>query len=167
MRKLLPIIAAAAAGLAGCNSAGCLDNGSALPLAGFYSYESLAQISVNTVTVVGADSPTDSLMLKAGSSAHQVYLPFKPEAPEVSWVFKYSQPGISDEQYNDTITFRYATIPYFASLECGAMYSYRVDDVAYTTHLIDSVGIVDPLFTNVELERIRIYFRTATEEPEQ
>lgn len=166
MRKLLFIILCAV-GLAACNSSGCLDNGSALPLAGFYSYETLQKISANNFTVYGVGAPGDSAMLKPGTSSQEVYLPMKPDVPSSSWVIAYSQAGIDSEEFNDTITFRYATIPYFASLECGAMYSYRLEDVDHTCHLIDSVGIVDSLFTNVELERIHIYFRTAKEEPEE
>ncbi len=45
------------------------------------------------------------------------------------------------------------------------MYIYRIESLTHTTHLIDSVLLTDQLFTNVEAERIKIYFRTAQEEP--
>ena len=47
------------------------------------------------------------------------------------------------------------------------MYIYRITGVKHTDNIIDSVTLLDSLITNVELERIRIYFRTAQEEPAQ
>lgn len=44
------------------------------------------------------------------------------------------------------------------------MFRYIITSYTYTKHLIDSVGLVDSVITNVDRERIRIYFRTATEE---
>ena len=67
----------------------------------------------------------------------------------------------------DIITFHYTALPYFASDECGAMYYYRIDRTEWTSRLIDSVAVIDPLISNVERERIRIYFRTTAEEGEQ
>lgn len=40
------------------------------------------------------------------------------------------------------------------------MYRYSIEKLNYTTHLIDSVGLVDSLITNADIETIRIYFRT-------
>ena len=47
------------------------------------------------------------------------------------------------------------------------MYRYKITSVTYTTHLIDSVGIVDSLITNIDRERIRIYFRSADNDDEE
>ena len=44
------------------------------------------------------------------------------------------------------------------------MYYYHIDSTEWTSRLIDSVAVVEPLISNVERERIRIYFRTATAE---
>lgn len=149
-----------------CNSSGCLDNGSALPLAGFYSSSTAKSISVDSLQISGVGAPGDSILHEKGAIS-QIYLPFKADAPEVKWVFAYKQKALDRPELYDTLTFRYSTIPYFASEECGAMYIYRVEDYSCTDHLIDSVKLIDPLITNVELERIQIYFRTAQEEPEQ
>ena len=40
------------------------------------------------------------------------------------------------------------------------MYCFRITDVQYTTHIIDSVGVADSVITNVDIQRIRIYMRT-------
>ena len=71
---------------------------------------------------------------------------------------------LDDEAYNDTLTFGYTSSPYFASEQCGAMLLYEIHSFKYTRHLVDSVAIVDSLITNTDLERIKIYFRTSTDE---
>lgn len=154
------------AAMAACSSSGCLDNGSAIPLAGFYDSATGKVIALDNVDIHAAGAPNDSLMLGAGTRATQVYLPFTPAANAVSWVIDYRQEGLVG--VSDIITFHYTALPYFASDECGAMYYYRIDSTEWTSRLIDSVAVVEPLISNVERERIRIYFRTATaEEGEQ
>lgn len=156
-----------AAILAGCNAAGCLDNGSALPLARFYSSATGGSISVDSLEIRGLDAPGDSMLLKPSRGVSEVYMPLRANVPSTDWVFSYHQGALANPAYNDTIEFTYSTIPYFASEECGAMYIFRVEKINHTTHLIDSVLLTDSLFTNVEAERIKIYFRTAQEEPAQ
>ena len=153
------------AAMAACSSSGCLDNGSAIPLAGFYDSATGKPVALDNVDIHAAGAPNDSLMLCAGTRATQVYLPFTPAATAVSWVIDYRQEGLVG--VSDIITFHYNVLPYFASDECGAMYYYRIDHTEWTSRLIDSVAVIDPLISNVERERIRIYFRTTAEEGEQ
>lgn len=165
MRRILGISLLTAIVLAGCNSAGCLDNGSTLPLAKFYSSATAAAVAIDSLQIQGLGAPGDSILVQAGSATSQAYMPLRPDQPSTSWVFSYKQGILANPAFNDTLTFTYQTIPYFASEECGAMYIYRIESLTHTTHLIDSVLLTDSLFTNVEAERIKIYFRTAQEEP--
>ncbi|MDE5682845.1 MAG: hypothetical protein K2I39_01370 [Muribaculaceae bacterium] len=152
--------------MASCNTAGCLDNQSAIPLAGFRSSATGDDISVQGIRISGVGAPADSAI--ASGSVSQVYLPMRSTAESTAWCFHYTQEGLDDPALNDTVTFGYESIPYFASEECGAMYRYMIQSVSTTTHIIDSVVVADSLITNVEATRIYIYFRTAeTEEPEQ
>ena len=157
-------IAILALAAAACNSSGCLDNGSALPLAGFYSTATAEAITVDSLEIRGLGAPGDSILLSPSARVQQVYLPMRADAPAVSWVIAYRQKALDYPQLNDTLTFAYETIPYFASEQCGAMYIYRIESVAHSCHLIDSVKIIDPLITNVDVERIQIFFRTARQE---
>lgn len=163
MRSLLIFILALAT-LAACNSSGCLDNGSALPLAGFYNSSTGAAIGVDSVEIQGIGAPDDSILLKAGGAVNQVYLPMRSSANSTQYVFKYRHDYLDFPEIYDTLTFDYQVVPYFASAECGAMYIYRVEKLSCTDHLIDSVKLVDSIFTNTELERIKIYFRVAQPE---
>lgn len=148
-------------GLAACNTSGCLDNQSAIPLAGLYSSETGAQISLSIIEISGVDAPNDSVLVTSGTAVQQVYLPMRSTADATSWCLHYTQDNISDPSMNDTVTFGYKSQPYFASEECGASYRYHIESVRYSTHLLDSVVVADSLITNADIERIRIYFRTA------
>lgn len=151
---------AALAATAGCNTSGCLDNQSALPLAGFYS-SSGSEISVRGLRISGVGAPNDSVVNDTAAAISTVYLPMRSTTDNTAWCIHYKQEGIDDPAYNDTISFGYTSEPYFASEECGAMYYYRINSVRTTTHLIDSVVVTDSLITNVDVTRIRIYLRTS------
>lgn len=146
-----------------CGSNGCLENGSTLPLAGLYSSTTGSAISVDSLKVMGIGAPLDSLLVIPGRGVSSIYMPFRADQESVSWVFSIQTIALNHPQLFDTITFGYETIPYFASADCGAMYIYRVKRISHTTHLIDSVIVTDSLFTNVDREQIKIYYRTAEE----
>ena len=153
MRIAAEILTAAAAtlGLAACNTSGCTENQNSIPLAGFYSSAAEAQVSLDSVGVYGVGVPGDSLLL----------------APATSFVFTYRGPGLDNPLLNDTLTFVYDAVPYFAGEECGAMYVYDITRLDVTDHLIDSVALLDRHITNVDIESLKIFFRTAEPEPEQ
>lgn len=145
----------------GCNTTGCLDNQSSIPLAGCYSSSTGSQFPFSSaVQIHGVGAPNDSVLRASADAAYRLYMPMRSTMDNVSWCLHYTQEGIDGDLFNDTITFVYTSIPYFASEECGAMYQYHIDECRYTTHLLDSVVVSDSLITNIDMERIKIYFRT-------
>ncbi|MCM1347806.1 MAG: DUF6452 family protein [Firmicutes bacterium] len=157
---LIPILTVVALALAAgsCNTSGCTDNQNALPLAGFYSSSTGQAISVPDLEIYGQGVPNDSALYNTGAGLSEVYLPFRADKSETTYNFKYL---LADSTtVTDKISFTYTSEPYFASEECGAMYYYHIKSLGYTTNLIDSVVILDSLITNVENQRIHIYFRT-------
>lgn len=148
---------------AGCNSVGCTDNQNSIPLAGFYSMSTGQSIRPDSIAIHGVGAPGDSLLLNPTSPSAQVYLPLRSTRTETSFCIRYCQRALDFVELNDTITFAYTSIPFFASEECGAMYHYRITRLTHTSHLIDSVGLSDSLVTNVERETVQIYFRTSEE----
>lgn len=159
----LTLIAAAASLPWSCNTTGCYDNQSSIPLAEFMSGQG-GKIAVSGVEIRGVGAPNDSLLAGGeGSSLSQVYLPMRSTHDNTTWCFHYTQEGLDDPSLNDTISFTYDSEPYFASEECGAMYRYRIREVSHTVHLVDSVVILDSLITNVDIVTIQIYFRTDDE----
>lgn len=150
-----------------CNTTGCLNNQSSIPLAGCYSSSTGDAVGLSSVVEIhGVGAPSDSVLPVATSAANRIYLPMRSTASRVRWCFHYLQEGINTIAHNDTISFYYRSIPYFASEECGAMYEYVIQECYYTTHLIDSVAVLDSVITNQDIEKIKIFFRTAEEEPD-
>ena len=166
-RKISCLAGAAAAMLLwqGCNSEGCTDNHSALPLMGFYSAVTEEAITLDSIAVGGVGAPGDSLLVSPGNATGQVYLPFRSDAASTSFFIHYDYPGqgIASPALNDTLTFTYTSEPFFASEECGAMFRYRVTKVEHTRHILEYIEITDSLVTNVERERFKLYLRTTTE----
>ena len=150
---------------AACGGNGCLDNQSAIPLAGFYSAETGQQIGISSLEIHGIGAPGDTLLVTSGATVQQVYLPMRSSKTSTAWCLHYTQGDLADPAFNDTIEFTYNTLPYFVSEECGASFRYHITQLRYTRHLIDSVAVTDSLVTNIDTERIQIFFRTA-EEPD-
>ncbi len=166
MGKILIFCILACLCCASCNTSGCTDNKSSIPLAGFYSYSDLKSISIKNVSIGGVGAPNDSLLLDKGSES-KIYLPFRPSQDVTSFFFHYHDLEVEDDPFddlNDTITFSYTRLPYFESEECGAMFRYIVKEFSYTRHLIDSVSLVDSVITNADIESIKIYFHTSTKQ---
>lgn len=167
--RVAAVWAAALAMLAGCwscSTTGCTDNRSSLPLAGFYAAGTGSTISLDSIDVGGIGAPGDSLLLAAGQNATQVYLPLRAERTSAAFCIAYRYKELNFTELNDTITFNYSAIPYFASEECGAMMRYRIHSVTYSRHLLDSVDIVpaDSVITNAAIENLRLYFKTSSAE---
>lgn len=151
----------------GCSTSGCTDNMSSLPLAGFYSYRNHQPITLDSLAIHGIDSPGDSLLLGMGVPASMIYLPLRSDRAMTQYCISYGWIPVADKAMNDTITMVYTSMPYFASEECGASYRYRLHQVDYTRHLLDSIGVSDSLITNVDRERLQLYFRVSTTENEK
>lgn len=109
-----------------CNTSGCTDNQNSLPLAGFYSSATGEAVSLSDIDISGVGQKADSLLYTSGTPLQSVYLPFRSLYNSVSYALHYTQEGIDDPQWNDTITFQYTSRPYFASEECGAMLTYTI-----------------------------------------
>lgn len=167
MGKILKYIAALLPALIAwsCNTTGCLQNQSSVPLAGFYNSEDDKSIGIDSLRVYGVGAPNDSSLITT-KTASRVYLPFRSDASSTSFCFRYMAKALDYPQLNDTITFTYTSEPKFVSEECGAMYFYTITGLNYTTHLIESVEVTDSLINNLDTERIRIYFRVAKDEEE-
>jgi len=103
MGKILNILFAiglVGSSLVGCNTTGCVDNQSSIPLAGFYSYETLGAISLSNISVGGVDAPNDSLLLDHESAA-EVYLPFRSLQDETVFFIRYDDTGEPDSDDPD------------------------------------------------------------------
>lgn len=160
----LPIVVAAILAVlaAACNTSGCFENRSSLPLASFVSAETGESITLDSVAIGGVDAPNDSLLLYPGDKASMVYLPLRSKFSSTSFFIRNLRNGLAD-----TITIDYSSEPKFISEECGALYVYRIEAVNHTRQLIDSVAVLDSTVTNTDIKRLEIIFKSLTNENEQ
>lgn len=138
--------------LPGCNTSGCTDNQSSLPLAGFYDVRGRA-VTVDSLEISGIDAPGDSVLYNGRERLSEAYLPLRAQGSSVQYRFYYK-----NLEQADTLTFDYDAFPYFASEECGAMYRYRLLAFYYTRNFIDSVAVLDSVITNSPQQQLKIYF---------
>lgn len=143
----------------GCSTSGCTDNMSSIPLAGFYSSVTGQPVTLDSLDIHGIGAPGDSSLLAMGTQASMVYLPLRSEQAMTQYCIAYGWITIADKAMNDTLTMVYTASPYFASEECGAAYRYRLHQVDYTRHMLDSVAVLDSLITNVDCERLQLFLR--------
>lgn len=142
-----------------CNTNGCLENRNSVPYAGFYSSETGGPISIDGVAIYGLGMSEDNLLSKGENAKSNIYLPMRSTQSSTGWIFSYADQGL-DSLFNDTIIFYYTSSPRFVSEECGVIYDYHITSFSNTSHLMDSVVVTDSIITNIDTERIKIYFRT-------
>ncbi len=163
--KLMAIVSTVAlvASLSSCNNTGCADRRSALPLAGLYNAANEEPIVLDSIAVGGVDAPGGDLLVAPGEATRSIYLPLRMEQKSTSFYIHYAYPaqGLDDDALNDTISIDYEAQPYFASEECGAFYVYHISAVEHTSHIISHVELTDSVVDNIDVERLRIYFRVA------
>ena len=149
-----------------CNSTGCMENRSGIPIADFYSTDDEKNIIIDSVAIGGINAPKDSLIIKVGEKVSSVSLPLRSTQSEASFFIAYRWSGCP-ANFADTLSFTYKSMPYFASEECGAMFRYKITKFCYTKHLIDSVSILDSLVTNANSAMMRIFYKVANDNEEE
>lgn len=143
-----------------CNSSGCTEGRSGIPLVEFRSSATGEQIWVDSLQIYGIGAPGDSSIVKASTTQSTVYMPLEADKSVTRWCIAYKRENLDYVSLIDTLTFRYSAYPYFVSEDCGVGYRFDISSLTTTYHLIDSVQLIDPLITNVDKTYVAIYFRT-------
>lgn len=150
--------------IGGCASNECLDNKSSIPLAGFYTPDAAGvpkSTGIKGVRIYGMGAQGDSVAGEGDLT--QVYLPFRIDSDETSYVIEYTAESDSEgESPTDVVTFRYKMKPWFVSSACGAVYYYEMREIVSTHHRIDSVTCPNGMITNADRETIHIYLHPET-----
>lgn len=158
------LIMAALLAMAGCANDECFENKNSLPLAGFYSSDSVPKaIVLDSISVFGIGAPGDSILHDSVAGLKETYLPFRIDTGETSYVIRYLSGLPGKLHIADTISFIYEIKPWFVSSACGAVYYYEIASIRTTKHIIDSVTCPQGVIDNKNAENIRIYFRVSTE----
>ncbi|MBO7418233.1 MAG: calcium-binding protein P [Bacteroidaceae bacterium] len=105
---------------------------------------------------------TDSIIINNDLDVSSLRLPLRTNVEETTLVFSYTfHEGDTLPQHNDkdTLVFRHHNTPYFLTLDCNFVVKQEVTDLRYTTHVLDSIVIVNPTATlNDDKENIKIYY---------
>lgn len=157
--KLAATTAIAAAAATSCNTTGCFENRSSLPLARFMDSATNSEATVDSIAIGGVGAPGDSLLNTPGAKSSTVYLPLRSKFDSTSFFFNYLRKNLAAKGVSDTITIDYTTSTRFISEECGALYVYRITALRHTDNEIDSVAVLDSLVTNTDIPRIEIFFK--------
>lgn len=167
-RLAAPVVMSAIIGIAACSNDECYENKNSLPLAGFYSSDSVpAAISLDSISILGLGAPGDSVLHDSVRGISQSYLPFRIDQESTTFIIRYLQGVLGRYRVADTITFNYEIVPWFVSASCGAVYDYKIRSIETTHNIIDSVICPGGVIDNKNAENLRIYFRVSTKEEEQ
>lgn len=152
----------------GCSNDECYDNKNTLPQTGFYAEVEgkTEQVSLSGVEIYGIGAPGDSILSTGSSSVSSLYMPLRTDTGFTEYVLHYLSSDPDAVDVRDTISFRYTTEPRFVSAACGVSYLFEMEEIGYTTNMIDSVVCMTPQVTNAPLENFRIYFHLPEDEPE-
>ena len=77
---------------------------------------------------------------------------------QTTYVMHYS------ETLRDSIWLTHKNIPFVGDIECGSMMYYKIEDLNYTTHVLDSVTLVNPEINNEEKKNFNIYYHATDSE---
>lgn len=164
MGKILTILAAVATLtsvlLSSCNSGGCTELRSSVPKATFYSSATGSAIMIDSLRISGIGVKGDSILYGPKERLTTILLPMPALTDTVQWQIAYMQSQLAAQGVADTLTLHYTRTPWFAGVDCGAMYKYDISSVNCTHYLIDSVVVVNPHVTNIDANTLNIYFRT-------
>ena len=145
-----------AVSLMACSNDSCYDNGSSLPLATLHMGDK--QQSISGLSIMGIGAPGDSLLAES-STIDEIYLPLRASVSQTSFaMWRNVIIDTTTVVVKDTLTIDYQSVPYFHSVECGAMYNFDIHRVNHTHHGIDSVVVLTPLVTNARVPALRIHF---------
>ena len=99
--------------LTGCNTAGCTDNHSALPMMGFYNMATQSPVILDSLELGGVGAPDDSLLIKSGSSVQWLYFPLRFDSEQTSFRFHYDykEQGLDKPELDDILTIRHISPP--------------------------------------------------------
>ena len=135
-------------------------------------------LTANIMTVISTDSAqwetsytldvlniyafdTDSIIINDDINVKTLSLPLRTNVEETTLVFSYmlhSGDTLPQQYDKDTIVFRHHNTPYFLTLDCNFVVKQELTDLHYTTHVLDSIVIVNPTASNNGKENIKIYY---------
>lgn len=145
--------------LSSCGEKYCEESGSGMPLVGIYAVGTPpVAAKVDSLTIYGVDQKNDSILYNNVSNIGSFYTPLNIETNSVKYVLRYESKLVGEPYKHDTLTYTYRKKLIFSTPECGATYSFVIDDFKYTTHSIAYAELVTPEVNNLESQTVKIYY---------
>ena len=145
--------------LSSCGEEYCDESGSGMPLVGIYAMGTPpAAAMIESLTVYGVGQVNDSILYNNVSKIGKFYTPLDISTNMVKYVLQYDNPSVSPEHKRDTLTYKYSKKLVFETPECGATYSFVIDEFKYTTHSIVYAELITPEVNNLESQTVKIYY---------
>lgn len=136
-----------------CEDTKCSTTGRPSPQFNFVEKSSLKKIAFDTLTVVALNAVHgDSVILNKATKVSGVTLPLSYSNNQTAMVFSYSK------NLSDTLWITHANIEHFLSVDCGITMYHQIEKVVHTSHLIDSIAIINSGVDINEKENIRVYY---------
>ena len=144
-----------------CGEEYCGESGSGMPLVGIYALGTPpVEAEIESLTVYGVDQKSDSILYDKASKISTFFTPLNISADSVKYVLRYENSQIAEQFKRDTLTYKYSKRLEFETPECGAMYSFVINEFKYTTHSIAYAELVTPEVNNIESQTVKIYYAT-------
>lgn len=133
---------------AACTPGACYEDTDVFMKAFFYR-EGIGKQAPDTLSIKGKDM--NDFIYENKTKVQPAILPLDAANEQCSFY-------ISINNTADTLTVSYTNRPHLISKECGYVFYHYIDSVLYTTHIIDTITILNKKVTTVNEENIRIYF---------
>lgn len=163
MRKLFSVLFSLCLSfclLQGCGESDCSLSTTSYAHFDFLDSKTHKSVSLtNGALITGIVSHSDTLLTDTVFNQAKSYMSVPLSyTNQTTYVIHYS------ETLRDTIRLTHKNIPFVSDIECGSMMFYEVEQVGYTTNVLDSVILVNPEINNEEKKNFNIYYRTADDE---
>lgn len=139
-----------------CSEGDCSLLGRPRALFNLYDSESKQGITyLDTITITSLY--TDSVLLNRRYNFSGFSLPLRYTEEETVFVLTaVDSIGI----WRDTLRISHTNKPYFSSLDCGREMFHTIQSISYTSHLLDSIVLINPDVDTYEKENFQIFYPT-------
>ncbi len=143
-----------------CTNQEVCEDAASIPVrVGFYESDPESEeplsYAIDSVTVSGINN--DSLIYDNSLNVGRIEMPLDPARDSCGFVIVFPPVENLDLPLRDTLWFFYERKPNLISTECGFVNFYEIEEVAYTTHRIDTMEIENTSVTNGLDEHIKAF----------
>lgn len=111
---------------------------------------------LKNISIGGIGAPNDSLINKEATGLKMVTAPLHINKDTTSFFLRYNFEDVIN--IYDTIMVIHENKENFISIYCGCMIFHQIENVQYTTNLIDSIAYINQTITNAEEVHLQLLY---------